>query len=87
MRTTLDLDDAVLKAVKAIARAKRETAGRVISSLARQAMTQPSGNREIVMKDGFPLLRKTGAVVTPELVEQLLDRADMEDAGLDIESD
>jgi len=33
MRTALDIDDDVLKAAKAIARAKRETAGRVIPAL------------------------------------------------------
>lgn len=87
MRTTLDIDDDLLEAAKAIAKAKRETAGKVISDLVRQAMTRPASKREIVMKNGFPLMRKTGAVVTPELVERLLDRADLEDAGIEVETD
>jgi hypothetical protein len=87
MRTTLDIDDDLLEAAKAIARSKNETAGKVISDLVRQAMTRPSGKREIVMRNGFPLMRKTGAVVTPELVERLLERADLEDAGIEVETD
>ena len=87
MRTTLEIDDDLLEAAKAIARARKETAGKVISDFVRQGMTRPQGKREIFMKDGFPLMRKTGAVVTPELVERLLDRADLEDAGVDVETD
>ena len=40
MRTTLDIDDEVLLAAKEIARRSGDTAGRVLSALARQALTQ-----------------------------------------------
>lgn len=40
MRTTLDIDDSVLEAVKELARRQGSTAGAVLSSLARQALTQ-----------------------------------------------
>lgn len=39
MRTTLDIDDAVLEAVKELARRQGRTAGAVLSDLARQALT------------------------------------------------
>ncbi|HEY0687121.1 MAG TPA: hypothetical protein VGD45_32570 [Steroidobacter sp.] len=38
MRTTLDIDDAVLAAAKEIARARGQTTGLVISELARKGM-------------------------------------------------
>lgn len=84
MRTTLDIDNDVLQLAKEIAAARRQTAGKVISDFAREAMTQPTvAPYSIKMKDGFPLL--TGAPtrpVTPELVDRLLLEADLEDAGL-----
>mgnify|MGYP003467935980 CR=1 FL=1 len=41
MRTTLDIDDPVLEAVKELARRQGSTAGRVASDLIRRALTQP----------------------------------------------
>jgi hypothetical protein len=83
MRTTLDIDDDVLKIAKDMARVRKESAGRVISDLLREAMTRPSSVRDFEIVDGIPLLKGTGAVVTPELVERLLNDADLEDAGLE----
>lgn len=83
MRTTLDIDDDVLKIAKDIARTRRESAGRVISDLLREAMTRPSKVRDFEIVDGIPLLKSTGALVTPELVERLLHDTDLEDAGLE----
>ena len=40
MRTTLDIDDDVLAAAKELAHSQKTTAGRVISNLARQALTR-----------------------------------------------
>lgn len=40
MRTTLDIDDSVLDAVKELARRQGSTAGAVLSTLARQALLQ-----------------------------------------------
>ena len=40
MRTTLDIDGEVLRAVKEIARREARTAGAVLSDLARRALTQ-----------------------------------------------
>jgi Arc/MetJ family transcription regulator len=44
MRTTLDLDDDVLASAKEIARREGKTAGRVLSELARQALTRPAAD-------------------------------------------
>ncbi len=41
MRTTLDIDDAVLSAAKELARREGTTAGQVLSDLARQALMRP----------------------------------------------
>jgi hypothetical protein len=41
MRTTLDIDDDVLRAAKELARREKKTAGAVISELTRRALTAP----------------------------------------------
>ncbi len=87
MRTTVDIDDDVLQMAKEIAKFRKATAGKVISDLARQALTQPTAAREIIIKDGFPLMKSTGAVVTSELVDRLLYQAELEDDGLSGSSD
>lgn len=83
MRTTLDIDNDVLQVAKEIAVARKQTAGQVISDLARQALARPSHSYKIEIRDGFPLM--TGGkdnIVTSEMVERLLLEADLEDAGL-----
>jgi hypothetical protein len=88
MRTTLDIDDDVLEAVEELAAYENKTAGRVLSDLARKALTTP---REplpppdpdgFIRKNGFIVLPPTGAIVTNALVQRLLDEADLEDAGI-----
>jgi len=74
MRTTLDVDDDVLNAVKEIARLQRRTAGRVISELARRgihAHPQPSEPTKVL--NGFEVLPSGDRVVTPQLVQGLLE--------------
>jgi hypothetical protein len=89
MRTTLDIDDDVLSAAKELAKARKSTAGEVISELARRALTQPAepsaakGPGGAIFKNGWWVLpRRGGPPVTSELVQRLLDEADWEDAGL-----
>ena len=89
MRTTLDIDDDVLQAARELARADGSTAGKVISDCARKGMTTsqpPAGFDEgppMILKDGFYVLRKRGGPpVTKELVDRLIEEADLEDAGL-----
>jgi hypothetical protein len=84
MRTTLDIDDDVLAAAKDIARAEKRTAGEVISALARKALLQPAASLDVgklEVRDGLLVLPTRGGVVTTEMVDRLLDDADLVDAG------
>ena len=76
MRTTLDIDDDVLQAAKERANAGNTTAGHVISDLARQALTGSRTDEQAEYRGGFRLLPRTGKVVTPELIEKLLEEDD-----------
>jgi len=89
MRTTLDIDDDVLAAAKELAKARKATAGEIISELARKALTTPTepghstGPAGAVLENGWYVLpSRGGPPVTSELVRELLDEADWEDAGL-----
>jgi hypothetical protein len=55
MRTTLDIEDPVLDAIKELARRQGRTAGAVASELLRRAMSQPatSGVQEPSARHGF----------------------------------
>jgi hypothetical protein len=55
MRTTLDVDDDVLQAAKEIAANRRTTTGKVLSDLARKALTSTKSGRE---RNGVPLMPK-----------------------------
>jgi len=72
MRTTIVIDDDVLTAAKAIARQRNQTVGKVVSELARHSLRPPEAGGE---RNGVPLLpvRKSGVVVTPEIVNALRD--------------
>ncbi|HTE83446.1 MAG TPA: CopG family transcriptional regulator [Dehalococcoidia bacterium] len=74
MRTTLDIEDDVLMAAKEIARHKRRSVGKVVSDLARQALTQ---RVPLTTRHGIPQLpvRPDAGIVTLELVNQLRDES------------
>jgi hypothetical protein len=73
MRTTLDIADDVLLAVKERAKRKRKTAGQLNSELVRQALTvpQPSGVRAPKAMHGFRPFARRGSIITNELIDQL----------------
>jgi len=78
MRTTLDIDEDVLLATKAIAQRERVSAGQVVSRLLRQAMTQGS-SPDLSVKDaaahyGFRPFAARGVLVTDEQVSDLRER-------------
>jgi hypothetical protein len=85
MRTTLDIDEDVLRAAKDIARAENRTAGAVISDLLRRSL-QRSPRRldvsKLPVRNGFISLPSRGGVVTSEMVERLMEECDQDDAGL-----
>jgi hypothetical protein len=70
MRTTLDIEDDVLMAAKEMARRQRLPIGKVLSNLARRALTQ---HRSGGTRDGVPLfpVQKKAGVATLELVNRL----------------
>lgn len=71
MRTTLNIDDDVLLAVKELARLRGSTAGAILSELARDVLerARPSS----AMRNGVPLLpaRPGAGLVTPHTVRSL----------------
>ncbi|HYV56498.1 MAG TPA: hypothetical protein VE911_03085 [Candidatus Nitrosopolaris sp.] len=72
MRTTLDIDDDVLRAAKELARREKKTAGAVISELTRRALTAPTpaarGSKAV---HGFRPFPKRGGIVTNEQIDKL----------------
>jgi hypothetical protein len=73
MRTTLDIDDDVLAAAKELALARKSTAGQVISDLARASLTSRPRKGSLRIRNGFPVLPKTGTVLTTEMVDRLAE--------------
>ncbi|MGH1564716.1 hypothetical protein [Mumia sp. DW29H23] len=74
MRTTLDIDDDVLRAVKERARRERRSAGAVISELARDALTRAAGTASRRGDDdffGFSPLPHRGSVVSNAAIDEL----------------
>jgi hypothetical protein len=73
MRTTLNVDDDVLLAVKERARREKRTAGEVLSDLARQALTGQHRQRDraATARHGFQPLPRRGAAVSNALIDRL----------------
>ena len=74
MRTTMDISDDVLAAVKERARRQKRSAGAVLSDLARETLTHrlpASEVREPESFYGFEPLPRRGAAVSNELIDQL----------------
>lgn len=75
VRTTVDLDEDVLSAIKELADIRRTSAGKVLSELARQALSAASAAAP-ASRNGVPLLapRPAGAPrPTMRLVHELRD--------------
>jgi len=72
MRTTLDIDDDVLQAVKERAAMQKKTAGQIVSELVREAMCPPV---TITTRNGIPVIhRRPGArLITTEDVKRWMD--------------
>ena len=74
MRTTLDVDEDVLQAAKELASQQGKTAGKVLSELARRALSpQPSDQ---AVRNGVPILppRPGEGPVTSNIVADVLDQ-------------
>ncbi len=76
MRTTLDIDDDVLMAVKELARRESKSAGKIASSLIRSAIVGDGGQQnhqvnESGAKYGFKPFAKRGGIVTNKDIDKL----------------
>ena len=72
MRTTLDIDDDVLRAAKELARREKKTAGAVISELTRRALIAPLPTiRQPKAVHGFRPFPKRGGLVTNAQIDKL----------------
>ena len=76
MRTTLNIDDDVLIAVKEVAARESKTAGHVVSDLLRRSLAHggretPDIGAEPASELGFRPFPKRGGVVTNELIDRL----------------
>jgi hypothetical protein len=74
MRTTINLDEDVLRAVRSLARERRESLGDVVSALIREAL-RPS--ETTTYEAGFPVfqVREGAPPITPDVVESALEDA------------
>lgn len=74
MRTTLDIEDDVLLAVKQLARKRNQSAGAVVSTIVRNALRP---RRKATVRDGVPLfpVQPKAGVASLELVNRLRDEA------------
>ena len=72
MRTTIDIEEDVLRAAKEIARQRGMTLGQVLSELARKSLIRKP---PVSKKHGLPLfpIQPDAGVVTLELVNHLRD--------------
>jgi hypothetical protein len=78
MRTTIDIDEDVLLAVKERAQREKRSAGSVLSELARTALIGPLPADEVAEPEsfyGFRPLPRRGVVITNALVEKLREES------------
>ena len=78
MRTTLDIDDDILMTVKSLARRQKQTAGAMLSTLARQALTGIPSSKAMPLpkaKHGFVPIEKGAHLVTNEMVDDLREES------------
>ena len=74
MRTTVNLDEDILRVAKTLARQRGQSLGRVLSDYFRAAL-RPADPNSLQERNGIPLLpRRAGSPpVTPGLVRELLE--------------
>ncbi|MEQ9570145.1 MAG: CopG family transcriptional regulator [Longimicrobiales bacterium] len=72
MRTTLNLDDDVMRAVRALAHERGVSLGDIVSELVRDALRAPP---EMARSSGVPVftVREGAAPITPEMVSEAME--------------
>jgi hypothetical protein len=74
VRTTLDIDDDVLLAVKERARGEKRSAGKVLSDVARRGLAGPSSEGGVpTYRNGLRIVPSRGGIVTNELIDRIRD--------------
>jgi hypothetical protein len=68
LRTTLDIEEDVLAAVKELAGREKTSVGKVISRILREQLKL---SRQILYRNGIPTLPSRGVVVTNEMIEKI----------------
>lgn len=79
MRTTLDIENDVLSAVKIMARRERQSTGRVISRLVRQALCGGNANGRPIIEDrnGVPVVSTGDEIITMEHIRSIVEEEDI----------
>lgn len=74
MRTTVDIDDDLLAAARALAKARNASLGEVLSDLLRHGLRSQARAES---KSGFPVFEvgPDAPAITPEFVKQLEDQS------------
>lgn len=74
MRTTVNLEEDVLRAVRSLARERGESLGSVISELLRRALRPPA---EVTYASDFPVfrVREDAPPITSEMVEEAMEES------------
>lgn len=72
MRTTVNLDEDILRAVKSLARERGVSMGDVVSDLIREALRPDQGT---AYETGFPVfrVREDAPPITPEMVGESME--------------
>ena len=72
MRTTVNLDEEILRVIRSLARERGESMGSVVSELIRQALKPPP---EATYASDFPVfrVREDAPPITPEMVDAALE--------------
>jgi hypothetical protein len=74
MRTTLEIADDVLQAAKELALRNGETAGKVLSDLARRGLKTPEAKPHPELREGIPVLPSRGEVITLQHIQLIADQ-------------
>jgi len=76
MRITLEIDDEVLQAAKALARRESRTAGQVLSALARRGLAVSAAEQRSHSRtrNGVPLVPSRGEDVTLDQLRRLMGK-------------
>ena len=72
MRTTLNIDDDVLAAVKELAKQEGTTVGKALSTLARKGLAS-TVSKNYTLRNGVPVLPSTGEIITFEKIKAIME--------------